>query len=891
MLAPESKHLRRRALGWSALALSAGLGLASLGAHQHARLLEEDHRAHLGRVAERTVTGLRQQLNTCGIVVRAMQAFFMGSQTVTPEEFQRVFENLDPQGEFPSLIAFAYAPRVETAAADGGPPVVSYPTTMVAPREGNERLLGLDVTTQPPNLRAAEQSRDSNAPAMSASFRLIQHQDRDGPSDGITLRLPVYTPGTAPRTLQERRERFRGTLGVSFQVSSLIQRALPPEVGQFLEVRVSDAALPAAPPLYFHGDPARWQAPPSALAFAEEVAYGGRIWRVELRATPDWGEGTQWLPWATFAIVAAASILLALLIWVLANRRERAVAMAEVLSSRYRESEARFRSLNELLPVAVALADVESGELVYVNQSARRLLDVDADEAPRASLAAMFEDDELADRIARGERDLAVDAFNTRIRRTDGEAFWAQVALAPLVIDGRPHHLAVISDISEFRELTERLSYQATRDALTDLYNRREFERRLELAIAQLDAGGASCALLYMDLDQFKLINDTSGHVAGDVLLAHLAAKLASELDPRHVLARLGGDEFGLLLCDVDQVQAMRVAERVRNAIDDFIFSWEGKTYSITASIGIVLVTPTGARSLRELLSLADTACYMAKERGRNRVHLYSESDLATTRRRGEMEWVNRLKRAIVDRRLRLYYQEIQPLQPAREGEGAHFELLIRMLDEHGELVPPGAFIPAAERYNLMPALDRWVVQHALANFGFLHPKGHDVALCAINLSGNTLEDEDFPDFVLRELEVTRVAPERICFEITETAAVGSMARVVHFIQRLRAIGCRFALDDFGAGMASFGYLKNLPVDYIKIDGSFIREIEGDAMSYSIVRAVTDIGHQAGAAVVAEFVANARQRELLRGLGVDYAQGFSIHKPEPAGIEPHRAHD
>jgi diguanylate cyclase (GGDEF)-like protein len=872
MADPKSRRIRRRALVLSLAALAACLALGGLLAYEHARLLADDRQGQLARVAERTVAGLRQQLRNCGVVVRAMQSFFMGSEEVTDTEFRRVYENLNPEHEFPSLIAFAFARRVR--GEDGH---VRFPTEMVAPLAGNERLLGLDVTTQPANLHAAEVSRDSNLPAMSGAFTLIQFT---APTvEGITLRLPVYSPGDVPASLEERRERFVGTLGVSFRVAALIDLALPDEVGRDMEVRVSDVTDGADQPLYFSGDLARW-ARPERFVWREDVRYGGRTWRLELRPVAAWASGTQWLPWLTFLIAAAASALLASLIWVLANRRERALAIAQELSSRFRESEERFRSLNELLPVAVALARVDSGQLAYVNQHGRQLLQLPRDPSASVTLSSLFEDEQLGQRIAAGDVDLVLDSFNTRLR--DGK--WAQVSLAPLEFGGEPHRLAVISDVSEFRALTERLSYQASRDALTDLFNRREFERRLEHAIAHLDVAGESSALLYLDLDQFKLINDTSGHVAGDVLLAHLAARLAGEMSARHVLARLGGDEFGVLLGGVEREQALRAAERIRAAVDDFVFSWEGKTYSITVSIGVVMIERGGARSLRELLSLADTACYLAKERGRNRVHLYSETDLETTRRRGEMEWVGRIKRALAEQRLLLYYQEIQPLQPAREGEGAHFEVLMRMRDEQGELVPPGAFIPAAERYGLMPALDRWVVQHALANFERLHPRGREVALCAINLSGTTLEDEDFPDFVLRELEVSRVAPERLCFEITETAAVGSMARVVQFMQRLRALGCRFALDDFGAGMSSFGYLKNLPVDYIKIDGSFIREIEGDPMSYSIVRAVTDIGHQAGAAVVAEFVANPRQRELLRELGVDYAQGFSIHVPEPTGL-------
>src|SRR5690606_38651262 len=407
--------------------------------------------------------------------------------------------------------------------------------------------------------------------------------------------------------------------------------------------------------------------------------------------------------------------------------------------------------------------------------------------------------------------------------------------------------------------------------------------RRLDAAIAALDAGGPSCALLYLDLDQFKIINDTSGHYAGDQLLAQLASLLAGSLPEGVLMARLGGDEFALLVERIEEPQAMALAGQVRATIDGYVFGWEDRNYTISASIGVVMMRGPGL-SQRALLAHADTACYMAKERGRNRVHLFSEQDSETSKRRSEMEWAGRIREALSEGRFELHFQELAPLWHGEQAEGVHVEMLVRLRDENGQMVPPGAFIPAAERFGLMPQLDRWVVETALANFNRLHPSGRQVNLCAINLSGPTFEDEAFAAFVLRALEDYGVSPQRVCFEITETAAVSNMARAVEFMQRLRAAGCRFALDDFGSGMASFGYLKNLPVDYIKIDGSFIRNIETDPVSYSIVRAVTDIGHQLGLQVVAEWVADDRARDLLRGLSVDYAQGFAIHRPEPAAV-------
>jgi diguanylate cyclase (GGDEF)-like protein len=567
--------------------------------------------------------------------------------------------------------------------------------------------------------------------------------------------------------------------------------------------------------------------------------------------------------------------LLALLVWSLVGRREHALALAESLSRRYRESEVRFRALNEMLPVAVVLSHAADGRLDYVNETGRRLLALGSGEPSSRRLA------DFVDTPPASGAPVQLPIGAALMRAGDGHRFWAAVSERELELAGQPMRLSVISDVSELRELTERLTYQASHDSLTGLINRREFEHRLARALDPADPYRCA-ALLYLDLDQFKLVNDVSGHLAGDQLLAQLGGLLRTVLGEDDLIARLGGDEFGVLVGHGDRAAVLGCAERLRIAIDDFTFSWETRNYGVTASIGAVMLDPEHPRSLRELLSLADTACYLAKEGGRNRIHLFAEDDIATSRRLREMEWVARLRWALAEERFVLYYQELSPLR-AKGPPGVHFELLLRLRDENDELVPPGAFVPAAERFGVMPQLDRWVVSHALRHFATLHPAGENVALCAINLSVTTLEDEAFPSFVLDELRRSGVPAGRICFEVTETAAVANMARVVALIQRLRAFGCKFALDDFGAGMSSFGYLKNLPVDFIKIDGSFIREIESDPMSYSIVRAVTDIGHQMGAEVIAEFVNSPRTRELLRGIGVDYVQGYAIHVPQPTG--------
>ena len=862
---------------WSFGALVLGLLASGLAAGLHAEALDRGRDQRLQRLAERSFEAIEGQLQTCGLLVRSVQALFLASDTVTPAEFEAIYANLRPREQFPSLQAMAFAERSDRPSADAEPDGREhYLTTLVAPLAGNQMLLGLDVATQPPNLAAARFARDADRPVMSAPFQLIQRAGMPGPNDGVTIRLPVYSAGPPPRDLAERRARELGSLAASFRISRLVSDALPGETLESFQVQVHDVTGGGRIVVFSHGE----QDAGTGTGFVRDIAYGGRTWRIEARPLAQ-ADPQGWMPALTFGIGVLASLLLATLAWSIAGTRARALALAGEMAAQYRQSEERFRALNDLLPALVMLARVEDGRLVYANQACRDRFGIEGD-VSQVQLADLVEDAWLRERV----QDLAGapdDILNetARLRGANDAPFWSTLSVSTIQLGDVPHLLAVANDITELRVLSEELSYQASHDALTGLYNRREFERRLDGAITALDDGGPPWALLYMDLDQFKLINDTSGHYAGDQLLGQLASLLSGLLPPEAVVARLGGDEFAILLRDTDEAAAVALAEALRTEIDGYVFGWEQRNYTVSASIGVVMMNGPGL-SQRTLLAHADTACYMAKERGRNRVHLFSELDAETTQRRSEMEWAGRIRQALSDGRFLLHFQELAPLWEGERAEGVHMEMLVRLRGEDGQLVPPGAFIPAAERFGLMPQLDRWVVETALANFNRLHPSGKPVKLCAINLSGPTFEDAAFADFVLDALERHGVSPQRICFEITETAAVSSMARAVEFMQRLRAAGCRFSLDDFGSGMASFGYLKNLPVDFIKIDGSFIRNIETDPVSYSIVRAVTDIGHQLGLQVVGEWVADERARDLLRGLAVDYAQGFAIHRPEPA---------
>jgi diguanylate cyclase (GGDEF)-like protein len=412
---------------------------------------------------------------------------------------------------------------------------------------------------------------------------------------------------------------------------------------------------------------------------------------------------------------------------------------------------------------------------------------------------------------------------------------------------------------------------------LTELVNRREFELRLERALKSARARETSYALLHIDLDQFKIVNAACGHNAGDALLKQIGALLKSKIRWRDTLARLGGDEFGVLLesCTIDE--ALRTAETLREIIGEFRFVWDERTFRLGASVGVVPISP-GTDDVASLLSAADSACAAAKDAGRNRVYSYQENDIDLMKRRKDMQWAARISNALDENRFELFRQTIQPLQAGEHG--AHYELLIRMRDENGALIAPGLFIAAAERYGLMTAIDRWVIAQAFRWLVSEADERERLALCSINLSGQSLADEKFLPFVTDLFQKSGLSGSCICFEITETAAIASYSQANRFIHALKEIGCRFALDDFGTGLSSFGYLKHFPVDFLKIDGSFVKEILHDPIDREMVRSINEIGHLTGKRTIAEFAENAEIITMLRGMGVDYAQGYGVSEPK-----------
>jgi diguanylate cyclase (GGDEF)-like protein/PAS domain S-box-containing protein len=530
------------------------------------------------------------------------------------------------------------------------------------------------------------------------------------------------------------------------------------------------------------------------------------------------------------------------------------------------------------------------GRIDYLNPVAERLTGWTAAEALGEPVARVFQViDEATDRplpntverCLREGRVLEHTGYSLLMRRDGGE-FVVRDSAAPI----RDRHgrisgsVLVFKDVTQLRGMEREMIFLARHDPLTGLINRREFEKRLQDCLQTARDDGRHHTLFYLDLDEFKVVNDTCGHLAGDEMLKQLTALLHTQVRKVDTLARLGGDEFGVLLEDATLEEARELGERMLRAVRQFRFAWQERIFEIGVSIGLVPITPE-SQDLAEALSAADAACYVAKEGGRNRIHEYQPGDSAVAERYGEMQWIHRIHKAFAEHRFCLYRQVIEPLCGGRSGEPPMCEIFIRMLEEDGRISTPAAFIPAAERYHLITSIDRWVVHAAFVTLACGTLSHGDRTCFAINLSGQSLGDEFFLDYVLSEVEATGIPPERICFEITETAAVSNLTRAIHFISVLKDLGFRFVLDDFGSGLSSFAYLKDLQVDFLKIDGTFVRDMLESSVQRALVESIHQIGRLMGIQTIAESVENPELLEALREIGVDYAQGYGIGMPEP----------
>ncbi|MDH5436631.1 MAG: EAL domain-containing protein [Gammaproteobacteria bacterium] len=459
-------------------------------------------------------------------------------------------------------------------------------------------------------------------------------------------------------------------------------------------------------------------------------------------------------------------------------------------------------------------------------------------------------------------------------------AFPVQYRVNPIFVDGKINGAVVVfRNVSKSRAMTQQMNYLARHDYLTGLFNRMVFEERLAELVNNASENRKSHALCYMDLDQFKIVNDTCGHLAGDKLLQKLSKLLKETISHQDTIARLGGDEFGLLLQDCDEASVQNLVDKILNTVSNFRFAYEDKIFSIGVSIGVVLID-TKTRHLDNILAAADSACYLAKEEGRNRYHLYRENDEALISRHKELQWVSRLKSALEENRIVLYGQKITPTNGKNASRFA-VEILMRIKDEN-QLISPSSFMSAAERYDLMPSLDRVVINDV---FEWLekqlnHPKIHEIEFFTINISGLSISQSDFLPFLKNRVRKSGIPGYKLCFELTETAAVSNLENAGKFMTELKNLGCKFALDDFGSGMSSFTYLKHLPVDFLKIDGHFIKNIINDPIDNAMVMAVNQVGHVMGLKTIAEYVEDDDVQRALVDMGIDYIQGYNVGQPE-----------
>ena len=580
-----------------------------------------------------------------------------------------------------------------------------------------------------------------------------------------------------------------------------------------------------------------------------------------------------WLTLGIFTVLSMAIVTLGINV----ERRKRA-------ERSLRSNQQRFRDFAE--SAADWFWETDSNmRFTFISRRSQEVLGVPVDEVLGSTIDEVFGDRESEDVTpahtgpARGVgRSFQMQSF---WRRPDGVQRVISTSGKPVHdASGRFHGFRGTSrDISDSYSLTEELGYQASHDALTNLLNRRAFEQRLQTLLLQIKESPGEHALCYLDLDQFKVVNDTCGHVAGDELLRRLAERLQAQVRKRDTVARLGGDEFGVLLEDCPPERAWQLVSKLHECINEFQFVWNEQSFHVGASIGLVPIN-SSETTLDELLAAADRACYVAKDEGRNRVHLYRTDDVAVANRHGEIKWVGRIQRALEEDRLVICLQPIRPVIP-NDSIGENYEVLVRLIDEKGVLVRPSAFLPAAERYNLSTDLDKRIFDVGLRHFTADPSRLERLSTAFINLSSQTFGSRSFVDYVLERAQFHNMPLEKLCFEISERTAISRLEDTKEFVEALRQTGCRFALDDFGRGACSFRHLKELRVDFVKIDGSLVKGMLNDPIDLVMVRSINEIAQLSNAATIAEYVENADILAKVAELGIDFAQGYAVGRPTP----------
>ncbi len=591
---------------------------------------------------------------------------------------------------------------------------------------------------------------------------------------------------------------------------------------------------------------------------------------IEISFSQSLVDGTRMLK----RVLIIASILLFLAIaWF-------AILVVRWTLRRIRASEGMFRSAFHQAAVGMLKMHLD-GQILEANEAICEILGYTAEQLRGKRWSGFLHAEDLAEIApgAQGKIDWALCEIPVehRFSRADGSSRWLRWTASMIDSDtgGNERVFAIVEDVSESRHLAGEMLYQASHDAMTGLVNRREIEKRLGQSIEVTQRSGGEHAFLFLDIDQFKLINDTCGHVAGDQLLRQIAGVLMLHMRSNDWIGRLGGDEFAIFLDGSGLDEALHIAERLRRALSASSFPWEGRRFNVSCSIGIAQVSGDQI-DVGEVLRAADRACYQAKEDGRNCTRVYRESDQTMSRRRDDLAWVAEIRQAIVDGRIVLYAQRIEALLGR---DILSYEILVRLVDVNGEIYTPDRFLPAAERFGEAISIDRLVITMALRKLADNPAHLHALDLCHLNVSAQSIANPDFRKHVANQLDITGVPPAKLCFELTETAAIGNMTRAREFIDEMRSRGCKIALDDFGSGMASFAYLKTLPVDVLKIDGVFVRDLANNEVDPVLVRSMCEVARSLGKTTVAEWVEDRALIDRLRELGVDQAQGYGIHEP------------
>ncbi|MCK5789352.1 MAG: EAL domain-containing protein [Ketobacter sp.] len=595
-----------------------------------------------------------------------------------------------------------------------------------------------------------------------------------------------------------------------------------------------------------------------------------------------------WLPvnlWTEYLLQVGVTVEIVLFSMALADsinleRREKQQAQRQSI-----QNLERYRSLYENAVEGIYQSDID-GRLIAVNPAMAAMLGYSAPEEMiqeylRRDVSEFLDESDYHALTRQIMEKGKIQNFEIKGFRRDGQVCWMSVSakvISGIEWDRDAIVEGFVFDITQRKRNEEQLMFLSRHDPLTGLVNRREFESRLHQALEEVHHQGEHHTLLLLDLDQFKLVNDTCGHMAGDELLRQVTLLLRQLTRGGDVLARLGGDEFAILLTNCSEHSAVAVAEKIRTQIQNLRFEWDDRLFNPAGSVGLVHLMQH-MDSVKEVINLADAACHTAKNSGRNRVHVYDPEDKRLASHQTQLEWAARISESIENDYFTLYVQPIQALS-GDLFSGKSYEVLLR-LRYQGELVFPGTFLPAAERYNLMPQVDRWVVRNLFHWLSQNAEKQLGIADVSVNLSGLTLGDNEFPGFLREQFKRYGIAPEKICFEITETIAVTNLSSTLKFIEEFRDLGCSFSLDDFGSGFSSYGYLKTLPVDYLKIDGAFVKDMVESEIDRAMVESINRIGHVMGKKTIAEFVENDSIAELLRRIGVDYAQGYGISKPFP----------